>query len=90
MSGQRATRFSPRPLFIHPVRFHTLFRIAGNCSLGADPKHPRLLSSSQQQLEQLVTHEASELRELLEKARALVGEPDALAHLLNWRAPQER
>ena len=44
----------------------------------------------EQQLEQLVTHEASELRERLEKARALVGEPDALAHLLNWRAPQER
>ncbi len=44
----------------------------------------------EQQLEQLVTHEAIELRERLEKARALVGEPDALAHLLNWRAPQER
>lgn len=37
-----------------------------------------------------MTHEARELRERREKARALVGEPDALAHLLSWRAPQER
>eukprot|EP01037_Dinobryon_pediforme_P012453 gene12453-12540_t len=37
----------------------------------------------EQQLEQLMTHEARELRERREKARALVGEPDALAHLLS-------